>query len=654
MPVEQFIILLLLLVVVLLTLAIVLPIIALVRANRIGQLTVRLDRMERELSRIRGTEAREALVAEAPDAGDEVTAIPEVPDTLPVGPAMPIRGPTPRHETAPPAPETEEIESWIGRRALGWVAVVLLLLATAFFIKHAFENRWVGEVGRVAIGILAGAAFCLVGLRYHKHGWRRFSQMLTAAGVVLLFLATYGAFGYYHLIPREWAGIFLVIIVIETVGLAILYESPAIAIMAVIGGLLNPVLLHSERDQYQALFTYLAVLNAGVVGLALFRRWFGVTLVAILGTHSIFWSWYAARYHPEKLWAAVAFQSAIFLLYLVYSVLARGYRPAASRMGAAAPLDSSASLAVSIEDHVRLVLNAFFFALAGYTLLDDDYHVWMGTAAIGMAIIHASLGWLLLRWRPQDQIHVLVATATGLAFLAMAFPLQSEAAWIGLGWAVQALALWWFGLRLGSGGMPMPRLLRIMAVVLFVLAGGRLVLVDTPAPWKDRPLFMPIFNTYALPALGIAACLLGAALAAQRLRRYASDIDRVDGLMAGLAGVLLLWFVLSIETFEYARAWAEYRRYDALDVRLISQTSLSILWAVYAMILMAVGFWLRSRPLRWVALGLFGLTLCKILLIDMGGLSGFYRVLAFFILAVTMGLAAWGYQKLERAGARGT
>src|SRR5205085_5680293 len=116
----------------------------------------------------------------------------------------------------------------------------------------------------------------------HHRGGRLFGQMLTSAGVVLLYLATFASFGYYHLLPQDQAVLFLIGLILETAALAVLYEAPAIAVMAVVGGLLTPVLLHSERDQYVNLFTYLALLNAGVVGLALFRHWPVVGTLALL------------------------------------------------------------------------------------------------------------------------------------------------------------------------------------------------------------------------------------------------------------------------------------------------------------------------------------------------------------------------------------
>ena len=103
--------------------------------------------------------------------------------------------------------------------------------------------------------------------------------MLTAGGVVLLYLSTYGAFGFYHLIGQRAAGLMLALIVAESGLLALRYEAPAIALMAVIGGLLTPLLMHADRDQYAALFSYLTVLDAGIVCLLLRRHWPAIGVV---------------------------------------------------------------------------------------------------------------------------------------------------------------------------------------------------------------------------------------------------------------------------------------------------------------------------------------------------------------------------------------
>src|SRR4051812_29806148 len=58
-------------------------------------------------------------------------------------PPEPVIQPPAPPRPSPPAKRLNafELESLIGRRGVGWVAVVLILFATAFFLKYAFDNR---------------------------------------------------------------------------------------------------------------------------------------------------------------------------------------------------------------------------------------------------------------------------------------------------------------------------------------------------------------------------------------------------------------------------------------------------------------------------------------------------------------------------------
>ncbi|MCM3905159.1 MAG: DUF2339 domain-containing protein, partial [Pyrinomonadaceae bacterium] len=245
----------------------------------------------------------------------------------------------------------DQIESMIGRRLVGWAAVALILFATAFFLKYAFDNRWIGELGRVAIGVAFGIGLIVTGFKYHHLRWRIFSQILTAGGVVLLYLSTYAAFGYYHLVTQKVAFIYFVILIAEAAGLALLYNAPAIAIMALVGGFLTPLLLHSDRDQYRSLFAYIVALDVGA--LALLKHWKGLISVAYFGTQLLFWLWYNERYHPQKRVAVAIFQTAIFLIFL----LAHLGRELIRRETA------------TIEDLALLLINPFVFFATTYHLL---------------------------------------------------------------------------------------------------------------------------------------------------------------------------------------------------------------------------------------------------------------------------------------------
>ena len=596
--------------------AFVLPIIALVRTHRIAELEHRLAAVEQALRRGGGSTPPTEIVppdvepiqdAPSPTARRPVIALP----------SLPVQ---PQHKAATDA---AALEAWVGRRGLGWASAVLLLFATAFFIKYAFDNQWIGPVGRVSAGLAGGTALVLTGFAFHRRGWRTFGQIPSAGGVAMLYLSAFAAFGYYHLIPQQHAAIALVILVIEAAALALLYEAPAIATMALVGGLVTPILLHTDRDQYRSLFAYLTILNASAIGLTMLRTWRFLGIIALLGTQALYWAWYDEHYHPEKMIAALGFQSLLFALGLFSSLAGHVYRPRRA----------------NVIDLILLILNAGFFAFAGYVLLDERYHVWLGTLALAVAAVYAAVGCAIQRSRPDDERQLLVVVAIALAFVAIAIPLQADAAWIAVGWAVMGLSLWWFGLRINGEA------LGIMGLILLTWAGGWLVFANTPT--GPRPPFVPLFNKYGGPATVVAACLLAAAVVARRRRPGSTRIAAQPlGLYFGAVGLWLVWFVISVETFGYFNMHDDG---DLLHMQRTVQMALSIVWAVYATIVLVIGFRLRSLPLRGAALIVFAVTLAKVILLDMSGLPGFYRVAAFFVLALTMAGAAFGYQKFQVA-----
>ena len=602
-----------------------------------------VHRLENELTAFRRGERPQTVgpipVLEAAEPENEVLPRAPEPATVQAARSPQIqRAPEPprlprrrRPPTPPPSPFAGiDLEAWIGKRRLGWIAVLLLFFATAFFIKYAFDNDLIGNLGRVALGVLAGAALAVIGYVLHTRRYRVFSQMFTSAGIILLYLTTFAAFAYYALIPQAQAGVFFLLIVTQTVVLAWLYDAPAIAIMAVIGGLLTPLVMYTGHDNYEALFTYLIILNLSAVALAVWRRWIAVGSVALLGTQLLFWIWYDANWHTEKLQAALLFQTVLFGLHLAPNCVAATLRRVAS-----------------IEELLRLLANALLFTVAGYVTLDPTHHEWMGVFVLGVAIVHAGLGLLLSTRNATDGRHLLVVVAATLDLVAMVFPIQAKAAWIGLGWAVEGALLWWFGLRIRTVT------LRAFGAVLLVMAVFRVLFIDSYLTGHEG-WFVPFFNKYGTPATLIALCVLFCAAVSRLTQPRGLSLDHVGMWVAGVGGVLLLWFIVSFETYDFfmvqidrRSAWADQGEIERLQS--YARMFLSVVWALYAALILAIGYLRQSRPLRWTALGVFAVTLGKVLLVDTSGLGGLYRVGAFFILAVMMGLGAWIYQRIQFA-----
>lgn len=551
-------------------------------------------------------------------------------------------------------------ELYLGRKALGWTAVVLLFLGVGFFLRYAFENAWIGPLGRVSLGVVGGAVLLLGGARCHGREQRVFASMLNAAGVVVTYVSIFSAFGFYQLLPRTAASGFLLAIVVEAAVLAVLYDTPSLALTSLLGGLVTPLLMGSDVDQYQAFFVYLNVLNVGVLLVSLRRAWRLVGTVALLGTQGLFWSWYATNYHPQKFAWAFGCQAGFFVTFLLHGILAHVPRTRFAHG----------------HDLSRIVLHAGLAIGSLYVLLRPDYRPWLGTFAVVLAAVYVAAARFVLWRRPEQAGLLLTHLAVAIGCAAFAFPIQADAAWVALGWSAQAAALAWFGWRVRSGP------LATMAALLGGIAVGRLLVVDTP--WGAfREPFWPLANKYATPALGIVACLLFAARAGRRWTEGRRTVRWAAGVPA-IVGLVVLWTVLSVETAGYCRVQAveatrastsvtervppprtlappaasqppDFDPYqitsgpsaDETRWRWLGQMAVSIVWALYAAALLTLGIRRRAGWLRWLALALFAATTIKVLLWDTAGLREFYRILALLIVAVVLGVAGWFYQRFR-------
>jgi uncharacterized membrane protein len=174
-----------------------------------------------------------------------------------------------------------------------------------------------------------------------------------------------------------------------------------------------------------------------------------------------------------------------------------------------------------------------------------------------------------------------------------------------------------------------------------ILGVVRCLLGDLPITRTEA--FVPLLDQASLPIWIVAGLLIAAR---QVFARYAHRLTRDEirmGMVSGLAAVMLIFLILSLDTFQYCKV--------VLDPQgtkdLLPHAVLSVVWSVYAGILLILGFWKGVSELRWAALVLLGGTLGKVLLVDLSWLSGLYRILALLLIAMVLGGATWAYQRRE-------
>ena len=341
--------------------AVLLPIMSLVRSYRLGRelndLRARFAILEHQLHAV----ADAGRVPMPPPVAVAETAASPAPVTAPepvvASPATPsvtraIDVPAPEFAAASAAPtpsapssalpsNAHEIEAAIGGRLMLWVGTIVLVLGLAFFLKYAFDNQWINEPMRVGLGMAAGLAIAAVGHRFVRRGYRAYGQILTGGGLAVLYLSIYAGYAYYALFGPTVAFTLLVWVTVAAAWLADRQDAVGLALIGVGGGYLTPFLVGGGTDQQVALFSYDALLAAGTLFLARRRDWPVLHVVSFAATWMTVGAW-ADRYYSPMKWQRtelfLTLYCGLFLLILRAHVARHGWRSLVSLLLVTGPL----------------------------------------------------------------------------------------------------------------------------------------------------------------------------------------------------------------------------------------------------------------------------------------------------------------------------
>lgn len=448
---------------------------------------------------------------------------PKTPEVPPPRAAEPVRESPPaprrvsrREAPAPPPPpppvvKPAEIEPSPLDRAWTWakpyftgpslivtVGVVVLFFGVAFLLKYAVERALFPIELRLASAAVFGGTLLVLGWRT-RAARPGFGLALQGGGVGILYLTVFAAFRLYSLVPGTMAFVLLFLFVALSAVLAVAQDSLALATLATVGGFLAPVLTSTGQGSHVALFSYYALLNAGILATAWFRSYRLLNILGFLFTFVISSSWGYRYYRPEFFATTEPFLVAFFLLYVAIAVVF-ALRHAGSRK---AIVDGTLVFGVPLASAVL------------QSALVRDYEYGMAWSALALGAFYVALAIALLRYRPEVARDLGESfLGTGIVFATLAVPFAFENLVTSAFWALEGAAMVWAGAR-------QRRLLpRIFGSALQILA-GLMFLVD-PGAAGGRA----VANARFLGGVVVAVAGLSTALHFHRRREHLRDEER--------------------------------------------------------------------------------------------------------------------------------
>jgi uncharacterized membrane protein len=211
--------------------------------------------------------------------------------------SQPVSAPSKPVVSPPPKEPSALWNFFFGGNTLVRVGILVLFIGVSFLLKYAADHGLVPIELRLA-GVAAGGIVLLVlgwRLRHRRAGY---ALMLQGGGIGILYLTVFAALRLYQLVPPTLAFVLLAGMAFFSALLAIVQDSKALAITGAAGGFLAPILASTGGGSHVALFSFYAVLNAGILFIAWFKAWRELNLVGFVFTALIGLAWGTDRYRP--------------------------------------------------------------------------------------------------------------------------------------------------------------------------------------------------------------------------------------------------------------------------------------------------------------------------------------------------------------------
>lgn len=540
--------------------------------------------------------------------------------------AMPVSTPAPktvvREEIPKPKAPGKTLEEAVAGRWFQWIALAALLFGMGYFLKLAFENNWIGPMGRVALGWVSGIAFLALGHQWFKRypGW---AHGLAGGGLGFLYLSTYAAFQFYHFLDSDLAFALMILTTAAGSVMAAADKSRVLAALTALGGFLTPILVSTGEDHQVVLMSYLLVLNLGIFFLSIFGGWRFLRWGGAFFTFFYCVGWADKFYQMDKLWTTLGFHTAFYLLFAVTTWTQ----------------DFKRRKDTDSADALFTILNAGVYYASTYALLTNinfhhDFDLLSALLAFGMGIVYVSQSMRVLKSKTPNSTYLsTILLGLGASFFAVAIPAYLNKGWITVGWSVEAVVMAWAGLRESRPAT------RYLAYAVLAFAGFRLLFFD----WSGVTQTL-IFNDRLIPYGTALASVVALILILEKSKPRPPEADVVVPILA-IAGNLVALLYLSMEVADY------WNRQSVVSFWNAKALSLSVLWLLYAGGMMVAGFIKNIKGLRLVAIMTFAVTILKVFLYDLSELEGGYRVLSLIILGLILLAVSFAYQK--RAGKKG-
>ena len=341
-------------------------------------------------------------------------------------------------QSAPSKPQEETIfdklrdnfdwEKFIGENLIMKLGILIVLIGVAIGGKYALEHQLLSPTMRIIIGTLFGVALQGVAIKLKKE-YKKLSAVLASGAMATLYFMTYFAYDFYGLIPMPVAFVLMTLITVATVWQACTYDMEVIAIIGLVAAYVIPFMLSTGEGSPWALFSYISIINAGVMLISVKRYWRILFVSAYVSSWFIYGVVYRTLHFPETS-DAVKLLVFLFINFVIFYVTFLAYKV-------------KHKMIFQNFDIVYLLSNSFMFFGLGYNVMFNNetlapYVAWFSFAN---ALIHGIVAFILIKKNMVDKSVYRLITGLAISFVTIAIMVWATGHWLTMFWMLEGTVL---------------------------------------------------------------------------------------------------------------------------------------------------------------------------------------------------------------------
>lgn len=506
-------------------------------------------------------------------------------------------------------------ELLLGFNGLLILGVISVITGVGFFIRKAFVSGLLGPVGKVSI-IYLGAVLSLgVGNFFKKKNLPEFGTGIIGMGIALLYYSTYSAYANYMIFNQTVTFLLMILITAFSVFISVIENNKWLAVLGLIGGFSTPFMIGSGDSSNLVLFSYITILNIGLLAIAFNKKWNILNNLGFIATYSL----YISTFKVMEFWTSIIF---VNIFFFIYSIMPLAYYIFQSRKE-------------NITSSVLIFLNSLTALVINYDLIFVNHYPieYLSVITILYTLNFVFMAnYLYKRGRGDEQAFVFTIGKAAL-FLSITIPIIFSGSAITVFWSAETVILAWMSDKLKN------KKILYGAYTILIISLGKFFFNDYAEIFNvQEDLYITEGYSYKVVSrLFSSAFLIAAYYLFLDVYRKSQFRNNLTFATFGFGWIISLFIILNVEVAAFFHTYFIEMRFVAV----------SVLWTIFAVSMMYSGLRMNYIVLRRIAMALFAATIAKVFFFDIAEMSASYKFISFIILGLFLIFASYLYRQFK-------